>query len=72
MGETKEQIIEEIGRTRGVLDKDLNALEARFKARFKEETNVRVQAERHPWALVGMVIGAGLFLGIIFAALSGE
>lgn len=68
MGETKEQIIAEIGRTRGVLDKDMNALEARFKA----ETDVRVQAERHPWALVGMVIGAGLFLGIIFAALSGE
>lgn len=72
MGETKEQIIEEIGRTRSVLDKDVNALEARFKARFKEETDVRVQAERHPWALVGMVIGTGLFLGMILAGLSGE
>ena len=68
MGETKEQIIEEIGETRGVLAKDLNALEARFK----EDTDIRVQVERHPWALVAMVIGAGLFLGIIFAGLSRE
>jgi len=68
MGETKEQIIQEIGQARGALDKDLSALEARFK----EDTNVRVQAERHPWAFVGMVIGAGLFLGLIFAGLSGD
>jgi hypothetical protein len=68
MGETKEQIIDQVAHARGALDEDLNAL----AAGIKQKTDIRVQVERHPWALAAMVIGSGPFLGKIFAALSGE
>ncbi len=71
MGETTYEMTAEIDRARGALDKDLAALEARVR----EETDIRVQARRHPEVvnglLIGIVISSGLALGWIARKIAG-
>lgn len=71
MGETKGAIMTEIDQARGALEKDLEALEARVR----EETDLHVQARRHPeivnGLLIGIVVGGGLLLGAIARKIAG-
>lgn len=72
MGETKELIVDEIEQARSALDRDLDMLQARFK----EDTDIKLQArrqvEQHPWLIPAAFIACGLLLGMIFASLSPE
>ena len=66
MGETKEQLMSEIEQARTALDRDLDALEQRVA----EDTDWRLQIQRHPLLLAGAAIGCGLILGLFLASLN--
>jgi hypothetical protein len=55
-----EYIIADLYDARDAMDRDLRAL----RSRLKQETNPRVQAERHPFVVAGLV--AGIVLAAFF------
>lgn len=61
-----EAIRQDIETTRVDLDEKLDALQDRLrmaKARAKQIFDLRYQAERHPWALLGASVAAGFVAG---------
>ena len=60
MGETADQIRNQIEQTRDRLGQDLSALEYRVK----QETDWRVQINRRPWLFIGAAFGLALLLGM--------
>lgn len=70
MGETKELLVDEIEEARSALDRDLTALESRVKKEADVRMQVERQVEKRPWLVAVAAIGCGIFLGMIFAALS--
>lgn len=60
MGETADQIRSQIEHARDRLGKDLDALEYRVK----QETDWRVQLNRHPWAFIGVAFTLALLAGM--------
>ncbi len=56
MGETADQIKEQVNLARGRLEQDLNQLEYRVRA----SADWRVQYRRHPWVFAGAAFFASL------------
>ncbi len=61
MGETPDEIRQEIAQARNRLGQNLNELEYRVKA----STNWRAQFDRHPWAFVGAAFAGAMLLGMM-------
>ena len=59
MGETADQIRNEIEHTRARLGQELNELEYKVK----RETDWRVQFDRHPWGFMGAACGLAVLAG---------
>jgi hypothetical protein len=62
---TTDILIADIARTRETMDRDLRALQARFK----HQVNPRVQARKHPLLVVGVVTGLALTAVLIIKIL---
>jgi hypothetical protein len=60
MGQTPDDLRNDVVRARARLGEDLNELEYRVKS----EVNWRVQYDRHPWAFLGAAFGAAALLGL--------
>jgi hypothetical protein len=60
MGQAQ-NVVGEIESARSALDRDLDA----FEARFRQETDWRVQFRRRPWAFVGASFALGLGLSLM-------
>jgi hypothetical protein len=60
MGETTNEIVQEIGHARTALDHDLAALEHRVKA----EASLSVQTRKHPWIVAGVALGCAVMVGL--------
>ncbi len=58
MGETADRIMDEIEQARKALDRDLAA----FERGVKQETDWKVQFDRHPWAVLGAAFVLGFLL----------
>ncbi len=60
MGQAENIAVGEIENARGALDRDLAA----FEARFRRETDWKVQFRRRPWVFIGasFVLGLGVSL----------
>jgi ElaB/YqjD/DUF883 family membrane-anchored ribosome-binding protein len=63
MGETPDDIKNELEQARARLGQDLNRLEYRVRT----ELDWRVHFDRHPWQFCGAAFGVGLLLGFAFA-----
>jgi len=63
MGETPDDIKQEIENARHRLGADLNQLEARVKSTM----DWRAQFDRNPWAWVGGAFGAAFLIGWMMA-----
>ena len=61
MGESADQIEQEIQRERTELDKNLHELEQRVR----DTTDWRVQFNRHPMVMLGVAVGVGVALSTI-------
>lgn len=61
MGETADQIKQQVELARGRLDHDLTQLEYRVRA----EADWRVQYSRHPWAFAGAAFVLSLFTSLM-------
>ncbi len=61
MGQAENIAVGEIERARGDLDRDLSALEARFR----RETDWRVQFDRRPWLFLSAGFGLGFALSMM-------
>jgi hypothetical protein len=59
MGETPDDIRNDVERVRARLGQNLNALESRVKSEF----DLRVQYERRPWAFLGALFGLAALAG---------
>jgi hypothetical protein len=59
VGAQPDEIVDRIDRQRNRLTDNLRELETRFQ----DATDWRIQYERHPWAMLGIVFGGGLLLG---------
>jgi hypothetical protein len=64
MGETADQIRNEIEEKRAKLGQDLNQLEYKVK----RETDWRVQFDRRPWAFMGAAFTSAVLFGLIIGA----
>ena len=61
MGQTPDEIKQQVEQARSRLGQDLNELEYRVKS----TTDWRVQFDRHPWPFLGAVFAAALFAGLL-------
>jgi uncharacterized protein DUF3618 len=61
MGETPDQIKQEIEQARSRLDQDLNRLEYRVRS----TTDWRAQYQRHPWVFLGAAFTGALLVSLM-------
>ena len=61
MGETPDEIKQEVEQVRARLGQDLNRLEYQVKRTF----DWRTQFDRNPWAFVGTAFGVAFLVGLM-------
>ncbi|HXS97201.1 MAG TPA: hypothetical protein VN736_21540 [Candidatus Limnocylindrales bacterium] len=67
MGESADELKQQVDEARGRLAQDLNSLEYHVKSQVRNTFDWRVQFQQHTWQIMAAAFGAGLLFGLITA-----